>query len=165
MEWAFLIRNGGSEARIGAMPREEWARSGGGAHMGPHRTASSRTLSSHRADPDQSGSLAGEKGSISLPAEPAQECSSFNRPTHRCGEGVKVQGRTQPRISARSRACPATQHSRAPSQGLGEFGGPGRTRTDDRRGVNALLYQLSYRSRCSGFREHVARVPSACTQH
>ena len=25
------------------MPREEWARSGGGAHMGPHHTASSRT--------------------------------------------------------------------------------------------------------------------------
>ena len=29
----------------------------------------------------------------------------------------------------------------------GACGGPGRTRTDDRRGVNALLYQLSYRSR------------------
>lgn len=27
------------------------------------------------------------------------------------------------------------------------WGGPGRARTDDRRGVNALLYQLSYRSR------------------
>ena len=47
----------------------------------------------------------------------------------------------------------------------GACGGPGRTRTDDRRGVNALLYQLSYRSRCSGGREHVARVPSACTQN
>lgn len=29
---------------------------------------------------------------------------------------------------------------------LPQHSGPGRTRTDDRRGVNALLYQLSYRS-------------------
>ena len=157
MEWASLIRNGGSEARIGAVPREEWARSGCGAHMGPHHTASSRTLSSHRADPGQSGSLAGEKGSIGLPAEPTQECSSFNRRTHRCGEGARVQGRTRPRISARSRACPVTQHSRAPSQGLDEFRGPGRTRTDDRRGVNALLYQLSYGSVCAS--ERPGRAP------
>lgn len=127
--------------------------------MGPHHTASSRTLSSHRADPDQSGSLAGEKGSISLPAEPAQECSSFNRPTHRCGEGVKVQGRTRPRISARSRVDSPRLNDHVPStRKLDEFGGPGRIRTDDRRGVNALLYQLSYGS--MRFRGHLNIFPS-----
>lgn len=36
----------------------------GVARTGPHRSASSRALPCHHADPDQSGGLSGEKGSI-----------------------------------------------------------------------------------------------------
>ena len=59
--WTFLTRIGGSGAGIGAMLREGWVRSAGGAYEG--RTCVAPVLPRHRADPGRSRDLSGEKGS------------------------------------------------------------------------------------------------------